>query len=222
MAAPTTFRWATAQTDPDATKVAPSSGELDQGYHTDEVPTASKFNYLLNLIGLWFAYIVNVFAGTETIAGLKVSSAGVKHGTRTRVIDLATCEGGAIGWTSDGDLLSCLAATTGSQQVDLGLALGDRLLAVRLVCRSAGGAAGDVSLGIRQSVTTLGAASSGVSSDLVAAQNSLANANAQTVTATVASPAALTTLTRYRAQISAFSSAGVKSAMILEVDYDRP
>jgi hypothetical protein len=142
---------------------------------------------------------------------------------RTMIIDLAALgeEPGATGWNSDGDSLTCAATTAGFVAVSIPIALGDRLLAVRLIGKAASGAAGDLRLTLRKLTATVGSAS-GTAADLVAQVQSTATTNIQSVLCTVASPVALAASISLKAHVVAFNSAGIKTAFRLEVDFDFP
>jgi hypothetical protein len=118
-------RWADAQTDPDAVTTTPTSGEQDQGWHDDEIPTAGVFNWFFNLVYQWIAYVN---------ASFRADGAGVRYVDRTTRVPIqgfAASANWTFGLLTAGNVTYWLADTAATSLAsDLPVATGDRVKAV--------------------------------------------------------------------------------------------
>lgn len=68
----------------DPNKVAPAAATIASGWRPDQKPPADEFNYLMNLYGLWAAYLNDqVFDGTLTVDDLVVNDTALISGDAT-------------------------------------------------------------------------------------------------------------------------------------------
>jgi hypothetical protein len=129
--------FADAQTDVDATTTAMSAGEQNQGIHVDEIPASPKWNWLLNRICQWLAYVS---------ASFRTDGAGVRYSDRVLQLSIEAAASG----NSGADWVYGISAGVGRWNASGGskllsaalpVAVGDRIKGVTAVVDDVGGAA---------------------------------------------------------------------------------
>lgn len=172
-------------------------------------------------IAQWLKYLEDqVFTGTVAADVVQTAEADVRHTTRTLKFGAAQLMASS-GWVHDATnpWLTLAASTLGVCWLEIPMANGQRIKAVRVVCKAAGGAASDISAQLDK-VTSVAGSANPTSASLVAAVNSAANANIQTITLTPTADT-LDADEVFSVRIGGANTAGAKNILRVEVDADR-
>lgn len=200
------------------------------GYVPGDRLPAQHYNFVLELITQWIAYINDQeFTGDFTVSGGDLflpNASDVRHALRTIVIEnfdfvdtLATGSRGATG--TNGGAFQVAASTSGEFFCPIRLDTGQRILEVRVIAKTAGGAATDINARISKTVANVGDAS-GTQSYLASSQNlPAAVTDIQEIAMTTGLPLTVALGESYAVRCNIANSSGIKYVWRVEVDIDR-